>query len=446
MTDNARPKVGVVSLGCDKNRVDSENILGFLRGHCDIVTDYAQCDVVIINTCAFLQSAVKEAIDVIMEAAATGVKIIVTGCLPMRYANIAQDNLMPEVSAFLDNQHYADIVQTVYTVLGGGRVVGKNKGAKPTDISPDRVLTTPLHYAYLKVAEGCNNRCAYCAIPAIRGPYVSTPLPLLVDEAERLAARGVTELILVAQDVTRYAWQGADLMALLDALEATDIAHIRLMYCYPDKVDKALLDRIENDPKLCRYIDIPMQHASDSVLRAMRRHSTAAQLTEMMDYIRANTHIRVRSTFMVGFPGETQDDVDCLIAFLQRYRLEYAGFFAFSAEEGTPAYTMPQLPAAVKRQRKVQVEKVQSAIMRQIAQSYVGQVLEVTLDVIDMQNECFVGHTDWMHPETDNKVYFTASFPVVTGQTYRVRIDKVRHLDLVGEAVEEVTNALDGKS
>lgn len=438
MTSPRRPRVGVVSLGCDKNRVDSENMLGFLRGSCDIVTDYEQCDVVIINTCAFLQSAVREAIDAIMEAAATGVKIIVTGCLPMRYASIAEQDLLPEVSAFLDNQHYADIVQTVYTVLEGGRVVAKNEGVKPTDISPDRVLTTPLHYAYLKVAEGCDNRCAYCAIPAIRGPYVSTPLPDLVAEATRLAAQGVTELILVAQDVTRYRWQGHDLMALLDALETTDIAHIRLMYCYPDKVTPALLDRIEHDPKLCRYIDIPMQHASDSVLRAMRRHSTAAQLHEMMDYIRANTHIRVRSTFMVGFPGETQQDVDCLVDFLRRYRLEYAGFFAFSAEEGTPAYAMPQLSAKVKRQRKAQVEKVQSAIMREIAMGYVGREVDVILDVIDMQNQCFVGHTDWMHPETDNKVYFTAAFPVTTGHTYRVRIDKVRRLDLVGEAVQEV--------
>lgn len=437
MTSEYRPKVGVVSLGCDKNRVDSENILGFLQEACDIQTDYAHCDVVIINTCAFLQSAVKEAVDVIMEAAQTGVKIIVTGCLPMRYDSIARENLMPEVSAFLDNQHYRDIVQTVYTVLEGKRVVKKNEGARPTDTSDHRILTTPQHYAYLKIAEGCNNRCAYCAIPAIRGPYVSTPLPDLVAEAERLCAQGVSELILVAQDVTRYHWQDNRLAELLDALEQTPVEHIRLLYCYPDMVTPALLDRIERDPKLCKYIDIPMQHASTKVLQAMRRHSDKAQLQDIMQYIRQNTHIRVRSTFMVGFPGETEEDVDELIEFLRTYRLEYAGFFAFSPEEGTPAYSMKQIPAKIKRQRKLQVEKVQSAIMQEIAMGYIGKVLDVTLDEIDMDNARFVGHTDWQHPQEDNKVYFGASFPVTTGQTYRVRIDKVRKLDLVGTAIEE---------
>ena len=438
MTNRGKIKVGVVSLGCDKNRVDSENMLGFLSKEFIIVNAYEEADVVIINTCAFLQSAVKESIDVIMEAAEHPVKLIVTGCLPMRYPEIAEQNLMPEVSAFLDNQHYTTIVETVYNILEGSQEVRRNTEVKPVPASPDRILTTPMHYAYLKIAEGCNNRCAFCAIPAIRGPYISTPADELVEEARRLVDGGVEELILVAQDVTRYRDGDVDLLGLLDRLEETDVRLIRLMYCYPEQVTEALLDRIEKDPKLAKYVDVPMQHASDHVLRAMRRHSRASDLRKMMDYIRQKTHIKVRSTFMVGFPGETQQDVDELIAFLKEYRIEYAGFFAFSREEGTPAYDMEQLPQAIKTKRLREVERVQSQIMREIAEGYVGREIEVTMDAVDYDRNLFAGHPDWAHPEIDNKVYFGADFPVVEGERYLVRIDKVSKLDLVGRAVAPI--------
>ena len=434
MTEN-RVKVGVVSLGCDKNRVDSENMLGFLSKEFDIVSAYEDADVVIVNTCSFLKSAVEESIEVIMEAAKHPVKLIVTGCLPMRYPEIAEQNLMPEVSAFLDNQHYTTIVETVYNVLEGSKEVRRNTEVKPVATSPDRILTTPLHYAYLKIAEGCNNRCAFCAIPKIRGPYVSTPVDELVEEARRLVDNGAEELILVAQDVTRYRDGDVDLTGLLDRLEETDVRLIRLMYCYPEQVTKTLLDRIEKDPKLAKYIDVPMQHATDNVLKAMRRRSKTADLSGMMDYIRANTHIKVRSTFMVGFPGETQEDVDELCAFLEKYRIEYAGFFAFSREEGTPAYDMAQVPQTEKRKRLKQVEKVQSQIMREIAEGYVGKEMVVTMDLVDYDKNCFVGHPDWAHPEIDNKVYFGADFPVTEGERYVVRIDRVSKLDWVGRAV-----------
>ncbi|MBQ4443865.1 MAG: 30S ribosomal protein S12 methylthiotransferase RimO [Clostridia bacterium] len=429
-----RVKVGVVSLGCDKNRVDSENMLGFLSEEFEIVSSYEEADVVIVNTCSFLQSAVKESIDVIMEAATHPVKIIVTGCLPMRYPEIAENDMMPEVSAFLDNQHYTTIVQTVYNVLEGKKEVRKNTEVKPVAASPDRILTTPRHYAYLKVAEGCNNRCAFCAIPKIRGPYVSTPAEELVEEAKRLVDDGVRELILVAQDVTRYRDGDVDLIGLIDRLEKTGVETIRLTYCYPEQVTEALLDRIERDEHLAKYIDVPMQHASDDVLHAMRRRSKAEDLRKMMDYIRRNTHIRVRSTFMVGFPGETEEDVDELVDFLVTYRIEYAGFFSFSREEGTPAYAMPQIPAKVKKARLKRVESVQSAIMREIAEGYVGKEVTVTMDAVDYDRNRFVGHPKWAHPEMDNKVYFGADFPVEMGCDYVVRIEKASRLDLVGTA------------
>jgi ribosomal protein S12 methylthiotransferase len=303
------------------------------------------------------------------------------------------------------------------------------------ETSASRVLTTPMHYAYLKIAEGCNNRCAFCAIPYIRGPYVSTPADVLAQEAKRLVDNGVQELILVAQDVTRYRDGDCDLMGLLDRIEESGVRTIRLMYCYPEQVTEALLDRIERDPQLAPYIDVPMQHVSDTVLKGMCRRSTEADLRRMMEYVRAHTHIAVRSTFMVGFPGETEQDVDALIGFLQKYRIEYAGFFAFSAEEGTPAFSMPQIPAKVKAKRLKRVETVQSEIMREIARGYVGQVIEVTMDDVDYERNCFVGHTDRMHPEIDNKVYFGADFPVQAGCRYRVHVDKISKLDLVGSAI-----------
>ncbi|MBQ9145678.1 MAG: 30S ribosomal protein S12 methylthiotransferase RimO [Clostridia bacterium] len=437
-------KVGIISLGCDKNRVDCENMIGFLSQAFSIVTDASEADVVIINTCAFIESATNESIEAVMDIAATApeAKIIVTGCLPMRYPSIAEQNLMPEVSAYLDNHHYTDIVETVYNVLKGERVIRKNSTLHPVEASKDRVLTTPLHYAYLKIAEGCNNGCAYCAIPGIRGRYVSTPLEELVEEAERLIEQyGTQELILVAQDVTRYNHEGRGLMDLLDALEALPVRTIRLMYCYPEMVTTELLDRIEKSDKIAKYIDIPMQHAADSVLRRMRRRSTHASLVRVLDYIRQNTHIAVRSTFMVGFPGEREEDVDELCAFLRKYRLEYAGFFPFYREEGTPAYEMDgQLPKKVKLSRLKRVETLQSAIMREQAEARIGKDVTVTCDTIDYDRGCFVGHAEFMHPEIDNKVYFTADSPVETGGIYRVHINKVDHLDLVGKAIEEITN------
>lgn len=432
-----KTKVGLIALGCDKNRVDSENMLGFLSRDFDIVSSYEEADVVIINTCSFIESAVQESIDAIMEAAKTTAKLIVTGCLPMRYPTIAEQNLMPEVSAFLDNHHYDQIADTVRRVVAGERIIQKNGAPQVVPVSNNRILTTPMHYAYLKIAEGCNNACAYCAIPAIRGRYIATPLEDLVEEAQRLYDNyGVQELILVAQDVTRYSYQGRNLLDLLDALETTPIPTFRLTYCYPELVTKELIDRVESDPRIAKYLDIPMQHASDAVLKRMRRRSTHDGLVALMDYIRLHTHITVRSTFMVGFPGETKEDIIILKQFLREYRLPYAGFFAYFREEGTASYDFDdQIPERVKQKRLKEVEQCQSAIMEEVAKGHIGHTLVVRADAIDYDKQCFVGHADFMHPEIDNKVYFGAEFPIEVGEQYRVTIQSVQCLDLIGTAI-----------
>ena len=432
-------KVGAISLGCDKNRTDTEQLLGFVMraGH-SLVNRIEEADAVIVNTCAFLQSAVKESLDAVFEArACSSVKyVIVAGCLPLRYIKQLQgEDGLKEADAFLDNTAYDRIGEVLDRVSKGEKIVllgqGKEKRAE------ERVITTPYHYAYLKVADGCDNRCTFCAIPAIRGPYTSRPVEDLVREAERLIAQGVKELILVAQDVTRYGedlYGKASLLDLLRALVALPIDRVRLLYCYPDRCSDELIDFIDAEPKIAKYIDMPMQHASDSVLKRMNRRDTAATLRDRIAYIRSKkSGIAIRSTFMVGFPQETEEEFRKLISFLKEEKLDHVGFFAYSREEGTPAARMKgQVPYAMKRQRLAAITAVQSEIMKERANGLIGKVVEVISDGIDYDKECFYGHTDRMAPESDGVVYFTSDKPVDVGETYPVKIEKREKTDLFG--------------
>ena len=436
-------KVGAISLGCDKNRSDTEHLLGFVlgAGH-EIVNRIEDADAVIVNTCSFLQSAVKESLDAIFEARAQeNVKyVIVTGCLPMRYLDdlTAQDGLK-EADAFLDNRSYHKIGEVLDRVAKGERVVMTSE--KGDCRSESRVVTTPYHYAYLKVADGCDNRCTFCAIPGIRGAYRSTPIPALVKEAEGLIGQGVRELILVAQDLTGY---GVDLygeprlIELLRALAALPVEKLRLLYCYPDRCSNELIDYIDAEPKIAKYIDMPMQHAADGVLKRMNRRDTAALLRERIAYIRSKkSGIAIRSTFMVGFPQESEEEFDELCRFLSEERLDHVGFFAYSKEEGTPAARMKgQISARVKKERLRRVIDIQSRIAEEKSKALVGSVLDVVYDGIDYDKELFYGHTDRIAPDADEKVYFTSRETVSVGERYPVLVKKTKALNLYGEVTE----------
>ncbi|MBP5405015.1 MAG: 30S ribosomal protein S12 methylthiotransferase RimO [Clostridia bacterium] len=438
-------KIGAVSLGCDKNRVDTENLLGFASraGHI-IVNDYDDADAVIVNTCSFLQSAVKESLDAVFEARARGnVKyVILAGCLPMRYfKEVSAEDGLSEVDAILPNTTYHRIGEVLDRLEKGERVILSGDESMPKQ-SFDRVITTPYHYAYLKIAEGCDNRCTFCAIPSIRGKYRSETKENLVKEASDLVSQGVKELILVAQDVTRYGTDrsgASELLDLLKALVALPLERIRLLYCYPDMCTDALIDYIDNEPKMAKYIDMPMQHASDAVLKRMNRRDTMLSLKNRVAYIRSKASgIAIRSTFMVGFPGETDTDFETLCRFLEEERLDQVGFFAYSREEGTPAAKLKeQIPHKEKQRRLSVVRALQSRIAEEKARAMIGKKIKVIYDGIDYAKELFYGHTDKTMPDGDAKVYFTSDFVTEVGETYDVLIEKTKKLDLYGKCVEE---------
>ena len=438
-------RIGAISLGCDKNRVDTENLLGFaLRSGHQIVNDYAEADIVVVNTCAFLQSAVKESLDAVWEARAQrNVKyVILAGCLPMRYFDeLVGENGLTEVDAVIPNTMYHRIGEVIDRLEKGERVILRGDETMPMQ-SAERVITTPYHYAYLKIAEGCDNHCTFCAIPSIRGRYRSESIENLVQEAMRLIGQGTDELILVAQDVTRYGMDRSgksELIDLLKALVVLPLKRVRLLYCYPDMCTNELIDFIDNEPKMAKYIDIPMQHASDDVLHRMNRKDTSESLKDLIAYIRSKPScISIRSTFMVGFPGETEADFAELCAFIEEQKLDQVGFFAYSKEEGTPAAKMKgQIPQREKKRRLSVITALQSAIAQEKAKSMIGQTIDVIYDGIDYDKELFYGHTDNTMPEGDSRVFFTTDRVAEVGKTYPVTIKKVKKLDLYGSVVEE---------
>lgn len=419
-------KIGMVSLGCDKNRVDSEKVLYALQqaGY-SLVNDASQADIIMINTCGFIDKAKKESIDTILEFAGLkeqgNKKLVVMGCLAQRYADQLAKEL-PEVDLFVGIDSYgkiADILEEKF-----GRVV----------MAPDRnyyekgrTLTTPAHYAYLKIADGCDNFCSYCAIPLIRGRYRSYPAELLMQEAEGLAEQGVKELILVAQDTTRY---GKDLYGeyrlkgLIRSLTKLPFTKIRLLYAYPELIDDELIELINGEEKLAKYIDIPLQHIDDNVLKRMNRRTTSKDIHALLDKIKSKTpDIAIRSSFIVGFPGESEEEFGRLKEFIEKNYIDYAGFFAYSREENTRAAKMPdQVPAKVKKARETALSRIQSANIEKTHQKYLGRTLKVIYEGIDYNKGLFYGRSEYNAPEIDTKVYFTSGFPLDIGEYYDVTI------------------------
>lgn len=436
-------KIGTVSLGCDKNRVDTEKMLSRLSeaGHV-LVGSEEEADVIIVNTCAFIDSAKAESIDEILNASAAkckdeskSKKIIVTGCLAQRYIDTLEKEF-PEIDAILGVADYDEIASVVEKICEGDKIYNTS-GAD--GFYPKRVLTTPYHYAYLKIADGCDNKCTYCAIPSIRGSYRSEKPEDLLKEAERLSGEGVKELILVAQDVTRY---GTDfdgkphLIELVRELAKLDFSLIRLMYLEPEMVTDELIDFIACEPKIAKYVDIPLQHVDGGMLRKMNRRIDETRIRELIRKVK-DRGIAMRTSFICGFPAESEEAFQKLKEFVREEKLDYAGFFEYSREEGTPADRMKgHLPDEVKSARARELYGIQTKVMCERNKEMLGSVVKVIYEDIDYDRQTFVGRTEFQAPDIDNVIYFEADQPLDIGCFYDVLITDTDGVDLIGRVVK----------
>ena len=402
---------------------------------CTITDDAGTAQVLIINTCAFLNEARKEAIETVIEYSVLKSenleKIVVTGCLPQKYAD-ETFSALTEADVFLGTNDYDKFFDALEKSYDGERVNFVGTGSH--SFSGERVVTTPAHYAYLKIADGCNNRCTYCLIPKIRGRYVSYPMESLVNEAENLG--DVSELILVAQDVTRYGLDKGqkNLVKILKNLtELVNINSVRLLYCYPDMIDDELIEEIKNNDKIIKYLDIPLQHSEDRILKLMNRPEGREKYLSLFKKLREEIpEIAIRSTFIAGFPTETEEEVDGLADFLQKAQLDNCGFFAYSREPDTAAYKLKgQMPYSVKKKRVKRLYAAQKEISFKKLQNYVGKTLRVLCDGIDYEKNCFVGRAYFQAPEIDGKVYFNAN-SAVQGEYLKVIIERTDAYDLYG--------------
>ncbi len=430
---------GMISLGCDKNRVDTEKLLGLLKAKgCVLTDDLSKAQIVIINTCAFLQSSREEAIETIIECAEYKKqnleKIVVTGCLPQKFIGELFEPLN-EADIFLGVSDYEKIFDALeYSYATDKRVdfVGQGKD----NYLFDRVITTDEHYAYLKIADGCYNHCTYCLIPKIRGKYRSYPMEYLLKETQELGE--ISELILVAQDTTRY---GEDLygenkfVELLQKLSKLDsVQSIRLLYCYPEMITNELIEEIASNKKIVKYLDIPLQHSENRILKLMNRKGTRESYLALFEKLRARIpDIAIRSTFISGFPSETEEEFENMQAFLEQAKLFNCGFFAYSREPDTGAYRMkPQIHHGTKKRRVKRLYEVQERISKATLSRFIGKNLEVICDGIDYDKNCFIGRAYFNAPDIDGKVYFNAT-KAMQGERYIIQIENADSYDLYGK-------------
>lgn len=440
-------KVGFISLGCAKNQVDCERMMyrvqeaGFL-----VEADLVGSDVVVINTCGFIDSAASEAIDNILqtarlkEAGLVG-KILVTGCLSQRYQQEIL-NEMPEVDGILGTGSYTEIVPAIEKLLQGQQVSDFGDIDAP-EIECGRVLTTPEHYAYLKIAEGCDNKCAYCVIPSLRGKFRSRGLDDVLYEARVLASQGVKEMIVVAQDTSRY---GTDLPGhkrllpelLRELCKIDGFEWIRVHYVYPDEIDDEFIQVMASEPKIVKYLDLPIQHCNSKILKLMNRRGDGQFLRDLFAKLRANIPgLVLRTSVITGLPGEGEEEFAELCEFLKEQRLERVGAFPFSPEEGTPAAEMEFVDSEVAQARAQMVETIQSRIMDDYNASIIGQTLDVLVDGFDEELEQFYGRTFADSPEIDGRVWIATQEAITEGSFVKVMIDSVIDGDLSGCLVEE---------
>lgn len=432
-------KVGMVSLGCAKNRVDSEVILGTLKeaGY-EIVSDPAEAEIIFVNTCGFIEPAKEESIEAIFEMAKykeTGrlKKLFVTGCLAQRYIDDLYRE-MPEVDGFMGVADYTRLLEMMQEAEAGGRPRYVCDGER--FFHAERVLTTPAYSAYVKISDGCDNRCSYCAIPLIRGPYHSRPFDSIVEECRELAARGVTEITLIAQDTSRYGNDFPEgkllLPELLKAVSAIEGVHwVRVLYCYPDTTDDRLLDAIANLPKVAPYVDLPLQHIDESLLKRMNRRGSPEWIKSRISACKERG-LTTRTTMIVGFPGETEEAFHELLQFVKEARFDRLGAFTYSPEEGTPGAAMPdQIAEEVKQRRLDELMTLQQGISLEENTARVGEICEVLCE--GAEEGMFVGRSIREAPESDGVIRFTAAREVAPGEYLNVKITKADTYDLFGE-------------
>ncbi len=437
-------KVGMISLGCPKNQVDAERMLALMDAEGWEIVDYVDgCDVVIVNTCGFIDDAKKEAIENILdmvELKKEGVigKIIVTGCLAQRYKEEIVTEI-PEVDAVLGIGANGDIIKTVEEVISSVTTIEKYPPCCDLPLDGQRILTTPQHWAYLKIGDGCSNRCTYCTIPSIRGDMRSRKTENIIEEAKQLAELGVKELILIAQDTTSY---GLDLYGelklpeLLNELCKIDsIEWIRLLYCYPDRITDELIETIKTQDKVVNYIDLPLQHADDKLLKAMNRRGDQALIRSVIEKLRTEIpDVVIRTTFIVGFPGEGEDEFETLAEFVNEIEFDRLGVFTFSPQEGTPAYDMDgQVEDDVKTRRGEVIMQDQYSIMEEKNNEKIGKTFKTVVEEYDGYTDSYVGRTYMDAPEIDGLVKFTSERDLDIGDFVDVEIFDVDEYDLIGE-------------
>ena len=448
-------KLFCVSLGCDKNLVDTEKMLGVAGGlGVSFTDDETEADAILINTCCFIGDAKEESVNTILDMARYKEEgkcraLIVAGCLAQRYKQEIIDEI-PEVDAILGTTSYEEIGNVLTRLFEEN---GEEKKAEHISCFHDlkelptqaekRVMTTGGHYAFLKIAEGCDKRCTYCIIPYLRGPYRSVPMEQLLAEARELADNGVRELILVAQETTLY---GKDLYGekslpklLHELAQIPGIYWIRIQYCYPEEITDELIQTIKSEEKVCHYLDIPIQHASDRILRRMGRRTHKAELKERISALRREIpDIALRTTFICGFPGETQEDHEELMEFVDEMEFERVGVFTYSAEEDTPAYSYPdQIPEEVKEERRADVMELQQEIAFEHCENMVGKVLDVIIEGKVADEPAYVGRTYMDAPNVDGLIFVNADEMLMSGDFVRVKVTGANEYDLIGEVYHE---------
>lgn len=437
-----------VSLGCDKNLVDSENMLGILHesGH-QIINEEEEADIIIVNTCCFINDAKEESINTILEMAQYKKSgklkaLIVAGCLAERYREEILTEI-PQVDALLGTASFPKILEVVEEITEGGQQVHFEALDRIPKLSTRRLLTSGTYTAYLKIAEGCDKHCTYCVIPSVRGNYRSVPMESLIEEANYLASQGVKEIILVAQETTLY---GTDLYGkkmlpkLLEELSKIDgIAWIRILYCYPEEITDELIEVIRKEEKVIPYLDIPIQHASDRILKLMGRRTDQADLIRVINKLRKEIPgIVLRTTLITGFPTETEEDHQELMDFVRDMKFERLGVFTYSKEEDTPAAKLkPQILAKVKKQRQKDLMKLQQANVFENSEKQIGKIFDVLVEgrVAD-EEKVYIGRTYMDAPQVDGYIFFSSDEELISGDFVKVKVTSAKDYDLVGELVE----------